>query len=326
MSDQPTSHEKQVMETDRCENCGEQLHGDYCSSCGQSIQTSFRFFGTILMDLLDNLFSYDSRVYRTLVPLMLRPGYVCHEYLSGKRASYLPPFRLYLFASIVFFLLVPLVNNISVSLDLDDSKTSTTTGAEEDVASYLALNKGDSSADMIAIKKEPSEVNTDIPFFIEERKVMRDKFYSITEQDSEALREISLNALPTVMFFLLPLLALTLKFLYLFSKRYYMEHMVVVLFSQSYLFFMLLFTVSLEKGHDLLIAAFPSMVLFHTLATVIVTICYFWMPVHIFLFLKNVYGQSTMMTLAKISALTLVYLTLTGLAFFMTIVWGVFNI
>lgn len=65
------------------------------------------------MDLLDNLFSYDSRVYRTLVPLMTKPGFVCREYLAGKRVRYLPPFRLYLFASIIFFLVVPFVNKVT---------------------------------------------------------------------------------------------------------------------------------------------------------------------------------------------------------------------
>ncbi len=92
------------MSQQHCENCSVILQGDFCHVCGQTKQSSSRFFGTIFMYLLDNLFSYDSRVYKTLIPLMPKPGFVCSEYLSGKRVSFLPPFRLYLFASIVYFL------------------------------------------------------------------------------------------------------------------------------------------------------------------------------------------------------------------------------
>lgn len=314
------------MTQEHCENCDVILQGDFCHVCGQSKQSSSRFFGTILMDLLDNLFSYDSRVYRTLVPLMLKPGFVCNEYLSGKRASYLPPFRLYLFASIIFFLLVPFVNDISISFGAPDERAEELEEVAEKVAGYITLNDEADSVNVIGVKEELSEVNRDIPFFVEEREILRQKFENITSYNADELLETSLNSLPTLMFFLLPLLALTLKFFYLFSKRYYMEHLIVVLYSQSFIFFMLLITNTLEKSHKLLLDAFPSIVLIHTLLLVPVTLAYLWIPVHIFFFLKKVYGQSTLMTLAKFSAISLVYLTLIAAAVIITIVWGIFKL
>ena len=98
-----TSHEL-------CQNCETPLYGAFCHHCGQSSQSSFRFFGGILKDFLGGLFSYDSRVNRTLIPLLVKPGYVIEQYLLGRRVYFLPPFRLYLFASLVFFLLLPLAN------------------------------------------------------------------------------------------------------------------------------------------------------------------------------------------------------------------------
>jgi hypothetical protein len=314
------------MKKDYCENCGVILQGNFCHACGQSIQSSSRFFGTILMELLDNLFSYDSRVYKTFVPLMIKPGNVCNEYLSGKRVSFLPPFRLYLFASIIFFLIVPLLNDISVSIDTADEQVLSLPQQELDSAAYIALNKDKNKVGVVGTKENLAEVDRGFPYFIEERETLRDKLNNITKYNSDELLKTSLNSLPTMMFFLLPLLALTLKLFYLFSKRFYAEHLIVVLYSQSFLFFMLLFTLIVEKTNELIMDTLPSFFLFHTIATTIVALLYLWIPVYIFLFLKKVYGQSTVITLAKFSAISVIYLTLIAATVTLTIVWGVFNL
>ena len=52
------------------------------------------------------VFELDGRAYRTLYFLFTRPGFLAREYVSGRRASYTPPLRLFLVISIVFFLTV----------------------------------------------------------------------------------------------------------------------------------------------------------------------------------------------------------------------------
>ncbi|GAC1589556.1 MAG: hypothetical protein NVS3B5_22130 [Sphingomicrobium sp.] len=53
----------------------------------------------------------DSGFWRTLRPLLLKPGLLTCEFLSGRRASYLAPFRLYLFVlSVLFFLIASLTS------------------------------------------------------------------------------------------------------------------------------------------------------------------------------------------------------------------------
>ena len=46
----------------------------------------------------------DSRLWRTIAPLLFRPGFLTQQFLQGRRASYLPPFRLYIVVSLLFFL------------------------------------------------------------------------------------------------------------------------------------------------------------------------------------------------------------------------------
>jgi len=49
------------------------------------------------------LLELDSRLWRTVVPLLIRPGQLTRDYLEGRRARYMPPFRTYLVLSVVFF-------------------------------------------------------------------------------------------------------------------------------------------------------------------------------------------------------------------------------
>ena len=98
--------------TKECENCGASLTGQFCAECGQEITSNIRYFGTVILHLLDDIFSFDSRASRTLLPLVLKPGFLTQKYFAGKRVHYVPPLRLYLFISIIFFLSLKLFTDI----------------------------------------------------------------------------------------------------------------------------------------------------------------------------------------------------------------------
>ena len=81
------------------------LNGEYCSKCGQRMQLRRLTMGALFHDVLHDLSDLDSRVWRTLIALLLKPGKLTNEFIAGRRTFYLPPFRLYLVLSLVFFLL-----------------------------------------------------------------------------------------------------------------------------------------------------------------------------------------------------------------------------
>ena len=58
----------------------------------------------MLREAFGDLLELDSRLWRTLIPLTIRPGKLTRDYLEGRRARFMPPFRTYLVLSIVFFL------------------------------------------------------------------------------------------------------------------------------------------------------------------------------------------------------------------------------
>lgn len=89
-----------------CSNCSTKLSGPVCHSCGQTADTYHRPIWELLTDILDGLFGLEGRLWRTLPALMFKPGKITQNYLSGVRARYVMPFRLYLTASVLFFLFV----------------------------------------------------------------------------------------------------------------------------------------------------------------------------------------------------------------------------
>lgn len=89
-----------------CSNCQSQLSpdGHYCPACGQKAvdRISIKY----LFESLSNaLFSFDSRIVKTIPSLLLQPGLVPREFVNGKRNRFIAPISLYVMLSFLFFLL-----------------------------------------------------------------------------------------------------------------------------------------------------------------------------------------------------------------------------
>lgn len=87
-----------------CANCSEPLLGPYCAICGQPRDTHRRSLGHLLHDLVKDLASFDSRILRTAKALVLKPGELPLAFMEGRTQRFVPPVRLYLFVSLLFFL------------------------------------------------------------------------------------------------------------------------------------------------------------------------------------------------------------------------------
>lgn len=92
---------------DECLNCGHplELTERFCSRCGQMNSTKKLSLNDFFTEFFSGLFAYDSRFQRTLRVLLFKPGKISKDYINGKRMRYANPFRFYLSASILFFLL-----------------------------------------------------------------------------------------------------------------------------------------------------------------------------------------------------------------------------
>ncbi|MBG7610974.1 DUF3667 domain-containing protein [Polaribacter sp. BAL334] len=91
-------------------NCGHPFsgHENFCPECGQENKGSKITFKSFVHELFNGFFNFDAKFWRTLIPLLIKPGKVSRDYIEGKRQRYTNPFRFYLAVSIIFFLLVGL--------------------------------------------------------------------------------------------------------------------------------------------------------------------------------------------------------------------------
>src|SRR5690606_38595706 len=91
-----------------CPNCGAPQLGPYCYACGQPEKGPVRYLPDILRDLSDLAFNVDSRIFRSLWVMYVRPGFLTTEYFAGRRKRYSSPFRMFFVLCIVAFLAMQL--------------------------------------------------------------------------------------------------------------------------------------------------------------------------------------------------------------------------
>ncbi|MBT8051680.1 MAG: hypothetical protein KJO70_10820, partial [Gammaproteobacteria bacterium] len=132
------------------------------------------------------------------------------------------------------------------------------------------------------------------------------------ERNPNLIMDKVLDVLPGTMFVLLPIVALLLKFWYLFARRYYVEHIIFALHNHAFIFvvfIVMLLATSLAEWRE------PSGAGMLTItADWVRTILTIWIPVYLLLSMKRVYQQGWGLTVAKYFAVSISYLMILGLA------------
>ena len=88
-----------------CLNCGEELVGPYCHSCGQEAVDKTPTIKGFIMAYLDNSFMWDPQFIRTFWTLISRPGQLTYEYTNGKFLSQEHPLKLNMFLLSIFLMI-----------------------------------------------------------------------------------------------------------------------------------------------------------------------------------------------------------------------------
>lgn len=124
---------------EHCLNCGKHLRGRYCSNCGQDSAEHQDSIWHLGKHFFQDITHYDGKLWLTVKPLLLKPGFVTIEYLSGKRAKYLNPVRLFIFLNFIFFLLVAWLPDMRKDGDKQKMHITIKTKDDLNVAKYDSL-------------------------------------------------------------------------------------------------------------------------------------------------------------------------------------------
>ncbi|MDP4281335.1 MAG: DUF3667 domain-containing protein [Bacteroidota bacterium] len=296
-----------------CLNCGAMLRSDdlFCPQCGQKrIENEDVSFGKMIGESIMDYFHFDSKFFRTLIPLLFKPGWLTLEFMKGRRKTYAEPFKLFLVISVIFFLLL--------SLNKDDEEkplTRNSAGTENPgkahsmlTPNHIVFTSGGKTFRLEAQDSMKKEIDTiGIPAYVNKhyagqggvsKFVIRQilKIMIVKGQSFEAVLEHTASKL---IFLLIPVFALLLKLLYIRRKRLYFEHLVFSLHLHSFFFIILILYLLIE--FIVPVKLFFILILF---------------LIYTFFAMKKFYGQKTGKTFGKLLLLSMTYLVIALPVFF----------
>lgn len=258
-----------------CANCAEPLAGEFCSRCGQQAIDLHRPFSDLFSDVVGDILNLDTRLVRTLRPLLLKPGAVAKDYIAGRRASHVPPLKSYLIAALIFFGLFTIFpSRAPVSV--------VTMGSAEEKAV-----KG----------RGGSRTSISLPDHV----AFRDEWYQgakarAMQQPEELAHKIYENV-PRAFFVFLPVFAIFLELLYR-KQGYLMDHLVFSLYYHAFVFlnFSLIFLTRLGGRY------LPG-----PASAVLGLVLFVWLVSYLPVALRRVYGGSRWLTGVKLIVLGVLY-------------------
>ena len=294
---------------ENCPNCNHPITGKYCSHCGQSVVDFHRPFITIVRDLLGDLVAMDNRLFRTLIPLFLRPGFLVKEFMKGRRVRYMPPFKLYLFVTFVAFLLLS-YNHAPSNGGKDALLLKGNNGKSFSLDSLLMEDDDQKIVVQKAVAQKSDTVhispNKHLDFAIaqsdgddggSEERSMEHKvraLINLYKLNPGLVIDNVFKKLSQTLFVILPLFALFLALLYVRQRRYLIEHMLVSVNYHSFIFLIIILS---ELFY----------MIGWSVTTTVAVYLYAAIPIRLFVALKMYYKQSWLKTTVKFMILSFFY-------------------
>lgn len=222
----------------RCDNCGhDRDSGDFCPSCGQSARNFQRALPSLVGEVVREAFEVDSRIVRSLKTLLLRPGALSREFSLNRRADYVSPIRMYLFASLLFFFALSMTAEFGAEMPrAEGAPAAGATASESDIEQLGALlgevrrarvreilARPESSVARLATVELAGALAENPPGPVGRYMV---RYLVDTLHDPGGMFDELLDQLPVAMFVMLPVYAGLLALFYAGRRRYYVEHLV----------------------------------------------------------------------------------------------------
>jgi hypothetical protein len=311
-------------ESPDCLNCGNHLRGQYCGQCGQRSRSRLISLWELISDAFGDLFELDSRLWQTVVPLLTRPGRLTRDYLKGRRARFMPPFRMYLVMSVIFFVVAFFDPREELGLFFEpQTEAEIAAEAEQDENDIVIFDDEDEEID-----DEEGECNIgadgmdDLPPWLA-RRLTVERLTQVCERivadSGKSLSAKVIDSTPTALIVLLPLMALVLKALYPLSRRYYVEHLLFFVHFHAFVFLLLTIEILFARLAGLLGA--PEVV---TVLTIVAMVVYILS--YVFVAMRRVYEQGRFVTALKFIVLVLAYIAGFSFIIAVTTVMALFSI
>ena len=311
-----------------CKNCETKFDGKFCPNCGQSVKDFDQPLSFIFYNFAGDFFAFDIRFFKTFIILLLKPGFLTKEYFEGRRVKYAPPFRIFIFASFILFLLLQIYTNKGFTTILD-STWSDENGLAIDSVKWaeidsilnvdIAISDSDSLLNEVdTVDESEMELNLNLDTFRDTRDLRHGLIKLAvfleetlkTETDLKKREKLNesirmcrapeqatakiIKYMSWAFFLLLPIFALILKLVYIRRKQNYMRHLIFSIHIHSFIFVILTFIVGLH-------------LIFANNLGVVSIILLLFIPVYFIIALKKFYGQGIIKVIMKFLTVSFLY-------------------
>ncbi|MEJ8758409.1 zinc ribbon domain-containing protein [Pontibacter sp. H259] len=287
----------------QCPNCGYTFEevNNFCPNCGQENHDLNVPVKHLIAEFFEGTLHFDTKIWKTLKLLLLKPGLLTEKFNIGQRASYVPPFRLYVFVSLVFFFVLALTTK-SPNPDPVITKQNKTTRTI-----LPGVSIGTTIPDTVLTGTDAVQVKT-LDSLMQQDEDMKAleasfggsefgqefvaKFNRFISNDQEATQKLMKNT-SFMMFLLMPFFALLLHLYYRKLGRNYVEHLMFSIHLHTFYFILIIVAILLDQ-------LLPAV----DFGIIIILV----MLLYLFLALRQVYKRSLIKTLVSILPISFVYL------------------
>lgn len=320
-----------------CQNCGNTVIERFCGKCGQENIETRQSFGHLIRHFAEDLTHYDSNFWLTMRYLLFRPAYLTKVFLQGKRNSFVPPVRLYIFISFVTFLLPYIIPDTStdaaapVSHVNDPSVADTIEYIEKIQESidfkwigeepailipnkYRSVEALDSAQMMSTVDNRMSAYE----YWINKKYIPLQKYSSI--ELGEKFGESFAHNFPKALFFYMPLFALVLWGFHNKKRWIYFDHAIFTLHYFS--FILLVFNViTLAEMFPIADKDTIGLVFFLLLSAILLTYFLYFFIAH-----KKMYEGKLLKSVAKSIVVYAINMVLFAAVLFVLGIFSIYSI
>lgn len=286
--------------SDACLNCGTALTGPFCAQCGQRDVPPYPSVRELVTDAFWELSGWDGRFAGTVRALVTKPGRLTIDFPEGRRVRFISPLRLYLLASLLFFL----VSALAPELQKARAGTFTAPGISIGLGGPSTVAKAEANARQGTLTQ--AERDSAMADIAHAPRVLRPILTRALTDQANFRRDV-FEAMPRMLFALVPVFAALLALFY--RRRKYPEHLYFGLHFHAFVFVALTLAALSRFTHSLVAVG---------VAQAIVGI---WIAVYGILSLKHVYGGSTISNMTKAAIVAALYSIVGLLGILGTVFW-----
>jgi hypothetical protein len=310
----------------RCKNCRAALLGRFCVNCSQAADVHVPTSKELMHELLEGLTHSDSRLWRTLKTLWFKPGKLTEEFVAGRRVAYLPPFRLYLIVSILFFLIASFMHTQVALVKLDEAlkpAAPPTTVHPRAAVPKPALPRSEAPADEPAPAMNTAACK-DVNFMTFDNhpgwnQRITHACEAAVRDNGDSLWHVALSAMPKAMFLFLPLIAFLHMLMYWRPRYRYAEQLLFFVHLHAFYFSVAILMVSISNAVD----AWPQL---EASGSILNTLLGWTLPVYTLAAMRRVFRRTWLGTLVTAVALFFVYMAVFGLTVLGVFVYAVLQL